>query len=202
MQAAARLDVFGLVLLIAVGLIPSSSSAHCDSLSGPVVQDARLALERGDPEPVLKWVPSEREKEVRDAFEETIAVRVLSEDARRLADRSFFETLVRIHRAGEGEPFTGLKPANDVDPGIAAADEALQRGSVDALAERLSAAVAEGVRKRFAVAAERRRHASSSVPAGREFVEAYVDYVHFVEGVARLAHAGAPHRHHEEHAAR
>jgi hypothetical protein len=197
-----RRDTVAVLLFIAIGLSPSASAAHCDSLAGPVVQDARLALERGDPAPALKWVPSDREKEIRDAFEEAVAVRVLSEDAQRLADRSFFETLVRIHRAGEGEPFTALKPADDVDPGLVAADEALQGGSVDALADRLSAAVAEGVRKRFAVAAERRRHASASVPAGREFVEAYVDYVHFVESADRLTRSGAPHRHTEAHGSR
>lgn len=185
------------VAVIGVSLAPIGAWAHCDSLEGPVVQDARLALEKGDPTPVLKWVNKEHEGEIRDAFKRTLAVRGKGDEAKALADRYFFETLVRIHRAGEGEAFTGLKPASNVDPGIAAADNALQSGSAKDLAEHMSAAVGEGIRKRFAVALERKKHVTDSVDAGREYVEAYVDYIHFVESVNRLASHGASHLHNE-----
>jgi hypothetical protein len=184
------------VLLAACALTPQAS-AHCDSLAGPVVQDARAALEQGDPTPVLKWVRPEHEDEIRSTFRQTLAVRAKGDDARALADRHFFETLVRVHRAGEGEAFSGLKPASSTDPGIAAADKALQLRSGDALARDMSTAVAEGIRKRFALAVERKQHAATSVEAGREYVAAYVDYIHFVESVNRLAAHGASHLHHE-----
>src|SRR5512134_1549988 len=109
--------------VVGLGLTPYPVGAHCDSVEGPVVQDARRALAQGDPTPVLKWVRPEHEAEIRDAFQQTLAVRGKGDDAQRLADRYFFETLVRIHRAGDGEAFTALKPARQVDPGIAAADK-------------------------------------------------------------------------------
>lgn len=172
------------------------AAAHCDSMDGPVVRDARTALEKRDPAPVLKWVGPEKEAEILEAFAKTLAVRKLGKDAEQLADRWFFETLVRVHRAGEGEPFTGLKEAGHVDPGIAAADAALESGSAARLARELAAAVETGVRKRFDLAFERKQHADS-IGAGREYVAAYVDYVHFVESVHRLSQQGAPHTHHE-----
>jgi hypothetical protein len=183
------------VALVAISMV-SRASAHCDSLNGPVVQDARVALEKGDPTPVLKWVSKQHEDEIRVAFQQTVVVRSQGDDAKALADRHFFETLVRVHRAGEGEAFTGLQPASAVDPGIAAADQALQSGSAKALAGHLSTAIGEGIEKRFAVAFERKKHAAASVAAGRAYVEAYVDYIHFVESVHRLASEGASHRHH------
>ena len=134
---------------------------------------------------------------IRKAFQQTIAVRVKGDDAKELADRLFFETLVRIHRAGEGEAFTGLKPSNHVDPGIAAADKALQSGSADELAKHLSNSVSEGIKKRFQLAIERKKRASAIVEAGREFVEAYVDYIHFVESVNQISSHGASHKHHD-----
>ncbi len=70
-------------------------------------------------------------------------------EARELADRFFFETLVRVHRAGEGAPYTGLKPAGTVEAAIAAADKALQAGSVDELAEKIGKAVGNEIKKRF-----------------------------------------------------
>lgn len=197
MKAQRSRNCVALVVLALVSLASGRSWAHCDSLEGPVVQDGRLALEKGDPAPVLKWVGEEHEAEILDAFEQTMAVRGKGNDAKALADRYFFETLVRVHRAGEGEAFTGLKPATNVDPGIAAADRALQSGSANELATHMSASIAAGIQKRFAAAAERRKHAADSVVAGRAYVEAYVDYIHFVEGVNRLASHGASRLHHE-----
>lgn len=189
-----------LVVIAVVSLTPIRAWAHCDSLEGPVVQDARLALEKGDPSPVLKWVNKEHEGEIRDAFKQTMAVRGKGDEAKALADRYFFETLVRIHRAGEGEAFTGLKPASNVDPGIAAADKALQSGTVKELANHLSTAVSEEIQRRFGLALERKKHAAESVEAGREYVEAYVEYIHFAESVNRLTSHGASHLHHESDA--
>src|SRR5690606_11516104 len=127
--------------LMLAGLLSGPASAHCDSMDGPVVKDAQRALADGDVGPVLKWVRAEDEPEIRDAFDLTRSVRGESEAAKSLADRYFFETLVRVHRASEGEAFTGLKPAGSVEPGIAAADRALAEGNADALADRIAAAV-------------------------------------------------------------
>jgi hypothetical protein len=184
-------------LFIAVLFAPVRAWAHCDSLEGPVVQDARAALEKGEVTTVLKWVKKEQERDIREAFKQTMAVRGKGEDAKALADRYFFETLVRIHRAGEGEAFTGLKAATSVDPGIEAADETLLSGSAKDLAGHLSAAIGEGIQKRYALALERRKHAADSIDDGRKYVEAYVDYIHYVENVHRLVSHGVPHPHHE-----
>ena len=188
-------------LAVAIGLVlaPGAARSHCDSLDGPVVQDARRAIDKRDAAPVLKWVAAEREAEVREALQQALAVRGAGSKAKALADRHFFETVVRIHRAGEGEGFTGLKPAGSIEPGIAAADRALESGSADALAQQLSAAVSSGIRQRLARVLELRKHAEASVEAGREYVEAYVEYVHYVEGLERLASQGATHQHHESH---
>ncbi len=43
-------------------------AAHCDTMSGPVIQDAQLALQRGDVTPVLKWVKLADEAQIREAF--------------------------------------------------------------------------------------------------------------------------------------
>jgi hypothetical protein len=105
----------------------------------------------------------------------------------------FFETLVRIHRAGEGAPYTGLKPGTAVDPAVALADRALESGSVDHLVGTLSSAMADGIRVRFQRTLTTLKHADDSVAAGREFVEAYVVFTHYVEGLHGLIKAGADH---------
>ncbi len=183
------------LLTAALGIVPGRASAHCDTLDGPVVKAARLALEKRDPSPVLWWVKAANEAEVKAAFQKTLAVRAASPAARELADTWFFETVVRLHRAGEGAPFDGLKPAGaELPHAVVAADQALEgKVSVDALAKHVSGAVVAGIRERFAETAERRKLAPSDVEAGRRFVESYVDYVHYVEGLAKMAEGHGGH---------
>lgn len=186
------------VLLFGVALVGLNKLyAHCDTLNGPVVKDAELALEKGDVTPVLKWVKKDAEPEIRAAFNTALTVRAKGKEAREKADMKFFETLVRIHRAGEGDAFTGLKPADAVEPIVAEADKALETGSVDTLAAEMSKHLANEVKERFALAFEKRKHKDESVKAGREYVEAYVEYVHYVEGIhSAISEKGA--HHHEE----
>lgn len=182
-----------LVLLVVLS-VPRAAKAHCDALDGPVVTAARAALEKGDITPVLGWIREEQEIEVRDAFRRTLVVRRLSPEARELADFYFFETLVRLHRAGEGEPFTGLKPAGTpVEPAVAAADKALETGSIDELVRDITADVSAGLQQRFARAVERKRHAQDSVEAARAFVEAYVELTHYAERIYLDAVGAADH---------
>ena len=184
---AASLVAFALLIT------PHRALAHCDTLDGPVVGDARSALASGEVTPVLKWVKAAAEPEIREAFARTLAVRQLDPQAQALADSYFFETLVRIHRAGEGAPYTGLKGAGQIEPVVAKADQALAQGSVDTLVKAIVAHTEEGIRERFSHALEARRHAAESVAAGREYVAAYVDYVHYVEGIAQVVHSAPAH---------
>ena len=171
--------------LLALTIFATSQSAyaHCDTLDGPVVKEARVAIDKGDITALLKWVRPADEKELRDAFDMTLAVRAKGAKARELADMYFFENLVRIHRAGEGAPYTGLKPGVSIDPAVALADKALEGGSIDKLVNVLTNAMGKGIRERFQHAKETRKHANESVEAGREFVESYVIFTHYVEGL-------------------
>jgi hypothetical protein len=180
---------FPIVACVAAVLMLSANrvSPHCDTLDGPVIQAAKAALQKGDVTPTLKWVRPDDEKEIREAFAHTMKVRSLGAEARGLADQHFFETLVRVHRVGEGEGFMGLKPAGSTEPEIERADKALELGNVDGLADELGRAVQAELRKRFADVAAKRKHADVSVAAGRAYVAAYVRYVHFIESVHTLA---------------
>jgi hypothetical protein len=174
---------------------------HCDTLDGPLVTLARKALEEKNVNLVLPWVRAEDSDEIRHAFDHAQAVRGLGPQARSLADRHFLETLVRIHRAGEGAPFTGLKPAGlDLGPAVPAADRALKTGSIEEAVKLLVDAVSAGVRKRFRAAAEKQAFDVNDVAAGREYVEAYVPYVHYVERLWEAA-TGPVHGHHPGHGA-
>jgi hypothetical protein len=115
-------------------------------------------------------------------------VRKLSPEARQLADTHFFETLVRLHRAGEGAGFTGLKPAGrDLGPAIPAADKALHDGNAEALVKLLAATIQDGVREHFNEALTKQKFPKDDVDAGRAFVKAYVEYIHCIQALYETA---------------
>jgi hypothetical protein len=176
-----KLLAFGLSIVVALAGA-DRAWAHCDGLDGPVVKAARSALESGDVSRVLVWVREEDESEVRGVFHRALAVRKLGSDAKALADTSLFETVVRLHRAAEGAPYTGLKPAGrDLGPAIPAADAALETGSDAALVRLLTTELEDGIRARLADVRRKRGFDPSNVVAGREYVEAYVTLLNYVE---------------------
>jgi hypothetical protein len=175
--------------------------AHCDTLDGPVVKTARTALEKGDVTQILKWVKKEDEAEIKDLFKKTLTVRSKGNEAQELADMYFLETLVRLHRAGEGEPYTGLKPAGIVEPAVVEADKALESGSVENLVKLITEAASKGIHERFNKAKEAKKHADHNVEAGREFVEAYVQFTHYVERLHLDSTTEAGHHHNASKAA-
>lgn len=103
-------SIFYLAVILLTTFAVSFSYAHCDTMDGPVVADAKKAIEQNNVNYVLKWVKADEEKEISNAFALTMKVRNLSSDAKELADKYFFETLVRVHRNGEGVPYMGIKP--------------------------------------------------------------------------------------------
>jgi len=192
-----KISSIGLLCLAGLLLLSGIAYSHCDTLDGPVVMTAKKALEKGDVTPVLKWVKKEDEKEIREMFKKTLAVRSLNTDAKEMADMYFLETLVRLHRAGEGQPYTGLKPAGEVDEVITQADKSLETGTVDELVKTISTEVDTGIRKRFEHALEKKKDVNKSIDAGREYVEAYVVFLHYVEGVYNAAKSEGNGHHHE-----
>ena len=186
----------GFTALLAID--PSRVSAHCDGMDGPVVTTAKQALDIGNVNLVLIWVQKGDEAEIKKAFERTVAVRQLNPQAKELADLYFFETLVRIHRAGESAPYTGLKPAGrDLGPAIPAADKALQTGSVEPLVKLVTEAAEHGVREHFAAANGAKTYDKNDVEAGRKYVQAYVPFVHYVERIYEATKAAAHGHFHE-----
>ncbi|OOM07505.1 DUF6448 family protein [Clostridium saccharobutylicum] len=170
-------------LLVALTLIvslPTMASAHCDTMDGPTITDAKKAIENNNANYVLKWVTPENEKEVSTIFDLTMKVKDLSPEAKKLSENYFFENLVRIHREGEGAPFTGVKPSGTViDPKEAAADKSIEAGNLSPLENLVENDKIPELKERFEKVMSLKDYDVNDVKAGREYVEAYVGFIHF-----------------------
>ena len=170
----------------------ASARAHCDTLDGPVVAAARSALDSGNASGVLMWVQKKDEGEIRSALKRALAVRKAGGEARSLADSYFFETLVRVHRAGEGAPYTGLKPGGSVEPAVAAADKAIETGRVQGLAKLIAERTERGLHEHFIQVIAKKKYDPNDVNAGRAYSSAYVEFVHYAERLYEAADTLAP----------
>jgi len=187
------MKAFVTVLAAAPMLLSSlPAAAHCDTLDGPVVAAARKALDTGNVNLVLVWVQEKDDAQIRRHFDETRAVRKLNAQAKDLAEMYFFETLVRIHRAGEGAAYTGLKPAGEVEPPIAAADRSIQTGKLQEVAKLISGRTEQGLHRSFAAVMQTKGYRPDDVAAGRAFAAAYIEYTHYVERLHDAAQTLAP----------
>jgi hypothetical protein len=171
-----------MVSFAVVLLKPVPASAHCDTADGPAVRDGRRALATGNINYALKWIGPDGESELRDAYDRALAAR--RPDAESTAEEdAFLEALVRIHRAGEGAEFDGIKPSGtDIGPVVAAADAALESGSLDQLTELIDADRIPRLRTLFGEALARKDFDVDDVAAGRDYIAAYVTYFKYAEG--------------------
>lgn len=185
---------------LAETLVPTVD-AHCDTADGPAVVDGRRALESGNVNHALKWIHADGDAELTDVFGKAMAVRKLGPQAAEVADRLFLETLVRIHRMGEGVGFTGIQPTGTkIDPIVVAADSALETGN-DSEVQRLAPADRrDELRRRFAVALGKKKFDVDDVRAARDYVAAYVDFFKYAEGEDHH-HAHGHHAQAQEHEA-
>lgn len=190
----AALGLFGLV-----ALWPRSADAHCDTMDGPTAVDGRKALTSGNLNHALIWVGPQAEAELREVFELCLWVRKAGGNAAIVADRLFLETLVRLHRAGEGAGFDGLKPSGiAIDPAVAAADAAIASGRIDPLVGVAPKDRMPELERRLQAALALKGFPVDDVAAGRRYIEAYVKFFKYAEGEDHdhgHAHGGHAHQH-------
>lgn len=186
-----------------LGHFVRDASAHCDTEDGPAVVDGRRSLETGNINHALKWVHPEGEDEVRAAFAAAIAAQQSGANSDEAAHH-FLETLVRVHRAGEGAGFDEIKPTGaHVEPEVVAADQALEIGSIEPLRGLIADDRWEELKRRFDHALSLKNYDTDDLVAAREYIAAYVSFFKYAEDEDEHHHGHAEHGHehhgHEHH---
>jgi hypothetical protein len=185
------LEIIGIIIMTSVMILvfPKKANAHCDTMDGPTAKDGIAALETKNLNYALKWISPDGEEELARIFQLSLKVRPLNSDAKELADRYFLENLVRIHRAGEGEPFTGLLPKGvPIDKKIAAADRCIEIGNISPLKGLAPDEELHELETRLGKALALKDFQVDDVEAGRKYIEAYVHFFKFAEGEEHHGH--------------
>lgn len=171
----------------------SISQAHCDRVNGPVAIDARKALETGDISHALIWVTDQQTEELNSKFEQSLKVYANGDDSQELAELYFMSETVRLHREAEGMPFTGLKPAQSNARDIQIAEKAITSGELAPVTEMLASEIGQKTSELYNKAMEAKSMKDESIEAGREWVDAYVQYIVYVHSLYQNIQAGPAH---------
>jgi hypothetical protein len=179
--------IFSIVALFIFFLaLPQLVSAHCDSYDGPVIKDALKALKEKKVGLVLKWVEPKYEKEITAKFTQTLKLTGPNEEVNKVLETYFLETLVRLHREGEGEPYTGLKRAGSMTRMIKMADTALEKKDIESLVKGVNTHLEKVLREKYSQVIALSKTKEESVEMGRAYVAAYVEYTHTLEGLEHM----------------
>lgn len=169
--------------------------AHCDTMDGPLVADIKKSLKSKNIIPVLKWIKKSDEEEIKNMFKKVLCFSQENSELKEILNLYFIETVVRVHRSGEGAPYNGIKPAGfPIDPIIKKGDLSITSGKIDDLAELLSKEIKIKIKNKFEKAWELKSNADLDVEIGRKYTEAYADYIHFIESLHKLIEDS--HHHH------
>jgi hypothetical protein len=194
----AKLQVISFLMLALLSISSQTTFAHCDSYDGPVIKEAVKALETNNVNLVLIWVNEDQEEEITTLFNKTYELRYGDREIYEIIEKHFFETLVRLHRATEGVGYTGLKPAGSATPIVKMADNSIATASVDDLATKFTAHIEKVVKEKYDKVMELSKVKNESLEKGREYVAAYVDYTHSLEGIhSILEHGSSDHSGHD-----
>lgn len=174
----------GVLFILALFISPPQVSAHCDTLDGPVVNAARRAMETDNVNYMLIWVKPENEDEIKKALKRARDKKgkAKTKKEKSKAEMELFEILVKVHREGEGTKYEGIKPAGSAEPEIVLADKVVETGKLDNVLHQIqSSKNREIILHLFHKVQEKSHYSVDDVPAGREFIEAYVAFIHTVE---------------------
>ena len=187
---------FGALPLILFAILLFSSQAtfaHCDSYDGPVIKDAVKALKTNDVNLVFKWLKKGQEQEITALFNKTYSLKNGDKEVYEIVEKHFFETLVRLHRETEGEPYTGLKPAGTTKQIIQMTDEAIKEGNVDGFLLKFNKHFEKVVREKYDKVLQLSKIKNNSTEEGRAFVAAYVNYTHTIMAMHDILEHGIEH---------
>ncbi len=178
-------------------IFTNTVSAHCDTMKVPVVKASQKALETGNINYLLIWVQAKDEQEIKNVFEKVLNVRKLNDEAKEIADMYFFETVVGVHRMGEGEPYTRFEPAGyHPEEGIEAADVAIEKNSLSEVLAHIPKVKQKDVKNLFTDLQSKINYDVNDLTAGRNYMTAYVQFIHYVESLFRGEDTPTEEHHH------
>jgi len=162
-------------------------SIYCDTMDGPIVAAAELALEMENINYVLPFVKNEYETELKEAFNKSVTVRELSGEAAEIADYWFFETAVRLYMLGAGKPYSGIKQSGiNREHIILKAQDAVVNQDITTFETFLLDSLKEAIETKYEIAVSQQDYDVNDTQAARNYLNSLMDFVEFSNEILKI----------------
>ncbi len=151
-------------------------SSYTQLLDNKVIEAARQALDTEMVEFALAFVPKGQELEIIEAFEKTIKVRKHGPVSADLAERYFFDTILRAHRSSLRRATKQQRMVLSFDELDQIADDAIATGYPEELIESFRNILEEEIAARLRTISELEKDKNAGVEKGRNFATAMLAF--------------------------
>lgn len=146
--------------------------------NGPVMRAAKMALETGNVDYILIWVPEESANTLKNLLEKTCCERTTRRKARNHSVEWYMQTINRLH----SEYFRphdlniSTKTAEERRT-ILQVEKACETGNFDEIATVMQVTSDEEIRRRFNEVLDKSDYDVDNIAAGRAYVSAFTDFI-------------------------
>jgi hypothetical protein len=149
-----------------------------DITNGSVMNAAKIALDTGNVNYILIWVPEESENKLKNLFEKTVCERRAGKDVQDTSFDWYFETVNRLHRASEGALYTRVNPDGlDESPVVPKVKRAIETCEAEEIIGFIPKTQEHDFRHRFHHLIEKKNYDVNNVAAGREYIAEFIDFI-------------------------
>jgi hypothetical protein len=158
---------------------------HYDTRNGPVMKAAKIALETGNVNYVLIWVPEESENQLKNLLEKTFCKRRDGKDVQDVTIDWYFKTVSRLHRSGERVLYTCIKSEGlDENQIVVNLERAIEIGDVEEIMGGIPNTREGNLRQRLRNVMDKRNYDVNNIAAGRAYVSAFIDFIVYVHNLS------------------
>jgi len=156
-----------------------------DAGNGPVIKAAKMALETGNPNYILIWIPEESENTLKNLLEKTCCERGVQKNTGDRAINWYFETVNRFHYAGRCPHYTRMKSdrlyGNQIIPDV---EGAIETGNFEKIIARIPDSHVADARERFHRIRNKRNYDINNIADGRAYVSAFITFIEYVRNLS------------------
>jgi hypothetical protein len=146
--------------------------------NGPVMRAAKMALETGNADHILIWVPEESENTLKNLLEKTCCERTTQRKARNHSIEWYLQTINRLHSEYYRPHDLNISTKTPEErKTILLVERACETGNFDEIATVMQITSDEEIRQRFNDVLNKSNYDMDNIAAGRAYVSAFTDFI-------------------------
>lgn len=157
---------------------------HHNQLNAQVIKAAKMALDSGNVNYILIWVPEESENKLKNLLEKTCCESSTRDNIQNRAVDWYFKTVNRLHYASGWTSCPGMKSESiDENPIVLKVERAIETGNINEIFGVIPDTPTGDVRRRFCDVMNKKNYNVNNIAAGRDYVSSFIDLIVYLHNL-------------------